>query len=94
MHTKGNIYMVISTLKRWLTQNVPLNEKDDVQTRQLHKCSENRFYYLKGKAISFWTVPEIIRTLQTTSLTEVSFSIMGLINISDKLKVYLSYLYE
>lgn len=33
--------MVIFTWKRWFTQNVPLNEKDHVQTGPLYKCSHS-----------------------------------------------------
>lgn len=37
-HLYGNLY-----IKKMInTKCLQLNEKDDVQTRQLHKCSENR----------------------------------------------------
>lgn len=41
--------------------------------------------YLEGKAVLFWTVPGVTRTLKKNTNT-FSFSIKGLINICDSQK--------
>lgn len=57
--------MVFSTRKRWFTQNVPLNEKDDAQTYYRNVLIQQFLLYLKGKAVLLWPAPGVTRTLKT-----------------------------